>query len=164
MTNLYKLTIASCGAALLALALPVSAQPGPHGRGGAGDPGTRMVDRMTQDLNLSDDQATQLRAILSRYHSGASGDAMKDFREARAGLEGVIHDPAASDQQVLTAAKLVSARGEALAVQRHRMAIEIDAILTPEQRQKAKELKAEGWGRRGRPGPPPPEADSPDGD
>ena len=118
---------------------------------------------MTQDLGLSDAQATQLRAIVSRYHEGAFGDTMKEFREARSNLEGLIADPASNDQQVLTAAKLVSAKGEQMAVQRHRMAIEIDAILTPEQRQKAKDLKAQGWGRQGRFQPPPPE-DAPEGD
>ena len=148
MTKLFKTTLALCGAAVLGVALPALAQPGPHGHGGpGGPPGQRMLDKMTQELNLSDAQATQLRAIVTRYHEGAFGDTMKEFHEARANLEGLISDPASNDQQVLTAAKLVSAKGEQLAVQRHRMSLEIDAILTPEQRQKAKELRAQGWGR-----------------
>ena len=163
MTKLFKTTLALCGAALLGLALPAQAQPGPRGHGGpGGPPGQRMTDKMTQELNLSDAQATQLRAIVSRYHEGAFGDTMKEFHEARKNLEGLIADPASNDQQVMTAAKLVSAKGEQVAVQRHRMAVEIDAILTPEQRQKAKELKAQGWGR-GRFQPPAPE-DAPEGD
>jgi Spy/CpxP family protein refolding chaperone len=122
-----------------------------------------MVDKMTQELDLSDAQSSQLRAIVSRYHQGAMGDTMKEFHQARTTLEGLISDPASNDQQVLTAAKLVSAKGEQMAVQRHRMATEIDAILTPEQRQKAKDLKAQGWGRHGQPQPPAPE-DAPEGD
>jgi Spy/CpxP family protein refolding chaperone len=163
MTKLFNTTLAFCGAALLGMAQPALAQPGPHGHGGPQvPPGQRMLDKMTQELNLSDAQATQLRAIITRYHEGAFGDTMKEFHAARANLEGLISDPASNDQQILTAAKLVSAKGEQLAVQRHRMAIEIDAILTPEQRQKAKELKAQGWGR-GR-FQPPPSDDAPDGD
>ena len=163
MTKLFKTTLAFCGVALMGLAIPVLAQPGPRGHGDAGGPGPRMLDKMTQELNLSDAQATQLRAIVSRYHEGAFGDTMKEFHEARTNLEGLIADPASNDQQVLTAAKLVSAKGEQVAVQRHRMAVEVDAILTPEQRQKAKELKAEGWGRHGRFQQPSPE-DAPEGD
>jgi len=162
MTKLFKTTVAFCGVALLGIAIPALAQPGPRGHG-EGGPGPRMIDKMTQELGLSDAQATQLRAIVSRYHEGAFGDTMKEFHQAHANLEGLIADPASNDQQVLTAAKLVSAKGEQLAVQRHRMATEIDAILTPEQRQKAKELKAQGWGRQGRFQPPAPD-DAPDGD
>ena len=119
MTKLFKTTLALCGAAVLGMALPALAQPGPHGRGGPqGPPGQRMLDRMTQELNLSDAQATQLKAIVTRYHEGAFGDTMKEFHEARTNLEGLISDPASNDQQILTAAKLVSAKGEQLAVQR----------------------------------------------
>jgi Spy/CpxP family protein refolding chaperone len=164
MTNPYKATLAFCGAALLGLALPAMAQPGPHGHGGPGGPGgPQMIERMTQQLNLTDDQVTQLRAIVSKYHQGASGDAMKAFHDARANLETLISDPASTDQQVMTAAKDVSAKGEQAAVQRHRMAVEIDSILTPDQRQKAKDLKAQGWGHQGRFQPPAPE-DAPEGD
>ncbi len=161
MTKLLKSTATLCGLALLAISLPALAQPesGPRGHGGPGDhgPGRGMMAHMAEKLSLSDAQKTQLQAIMDRYHSGAFGDTMKAFQDARAHLEDLIGNPASTDQQILEAARLVSAQGEPVAIQRHQMAVEIDSILTPEQRQKAKELKAK-WSARRRDFHHPPEA------
>jgi Spy/CpxP family protein refolding chaperone len=151
MTKLLKSTTTLFGLALLAIGLPALAEPGPgprdhDGPGGHG-PGRGMA-RMAEKLGLSDAQKTQLQAIKDRYRSGAFGDTTKAFQDARARLEDLIGDPVSTDQQILEAARLVSARGESVAIQRHRMAVEIDSILTPEQRQKAKELKAERSARK----------------
>ena len=158
MMKLFRSAAMISGAALLALALPALAQPGPgfHGGPGGHGPGPEgMVDHMTQELGLSDAQKSQLRAILDKYHSGEFGDTMKAFHDSRAQLETLVHDPAATDQQVLDAARQAGAQGEKVAIQHHRMAVEINAILTPEQRDKAKQLMAAGWGGHGHFQPPP---------
>jgi Spy/CpxP family protein refolding chaperone len=120
-----------------------------------------MVAHMADELGLSDAQKTQLQAIMDRYHSGTFGDSMKAFHAARTQLEDLIASPASTDQQILDAARQVAAQGEPVALQRHRMAVEIDSILTPDQRQKATELKAERrahhWNAQQPPDGPPPE-------
>jgi Spy/CpxP family protein refolding chaperone len=157
MTKLLRWTATLSGAMLLALALPAFAQPGPgpHGGPGGHGPGPGMVARMAEELDLSDAQKTQLQSIFDKYHSGDFGATMQSFHDARKQLEALIRDPAATDQQVLDASRQAAAQGEKMAIQRHRMAIEIDGILTPEQRDKAKQLKAQGWGRPGHFQPPP---------
>lgn len=146
--------------AVAALGLaPVLAQPagGPGGRrhGPGGGPGMRM-GHLAQALDLSDDQRSKIRVITAKYIGGALGDHMDALRQAHHKLDGFVQDPAATDAQVQEAANAVSARALLVAVDRHHMAVEISAVLTPDQRQKAAEL------RQKRPaGPPGFEADEP---
>jgi Spy/CpxP family protein refolding chaperone len=108
---------------------------------------------MAEELDLTAEQRGKIREITAKYMGGALGDRMDAMREARQKLQAVIHDPLATDEQVEQAAKAISSEAVAIAVERHRMAGEISAVLTPEQRQKAAELRQSARekraGRRG---------------
>ena len=121
-----------------------------HGRGG----GPGLVAHLTQALGLSEDQAGQVKAIVSKYMDGALGQVMHAMREAHGELHAVVVDPAATDDLVGAKAGAVSALVSQAAIEHHHMAIEISAVLTPEQRQKAVQLLQNMRDRRW--GPPSP--------
>jgi len=139
-------------AALALASPPIAAQGfgppahGPH-RSGA-DP----IVHMMQELGLDDAQMTQVKAVTAKYMDGSLGDAMDRSREARLAVQKLVHDVTAKDDQVREAAAVVAALEAQSAVQHHRMAIEISAILTAEQRAKLQELFANMAERHG--GPP----------
>ena len=109
-------------------------------RASDGDAG--HVLHMAKVLELTDAQTSQIESILASHKEGAPGGARASMREAREALARTIHDAAATDDQVRDAAATVAALESQLAVKRHRMAIEIAAVLTPEQRAKLAELRA----------------------
>jgi len=154
MTMKLKPVAVLCAMALLYGALPAFSQPEP----GSSDPaereslppGPRMMDRLADKLELSEAQRGQLKEILARYRSGSQGDGFKALHQARTQLESLVRDPSANEQQVLEAARALSTQAEQSALQRHRMSVDIDSILTDAQRQKAKELRAEEAGKTGR--------------
>jgi len=145
VTGTLKITMITGVIALMAGTFGVLARQGPAARGGEErfDRGHGRMARMAYELDLNDEQRVQFREIFHRYHSNELGELKRTVREARRELRGVIHDPAAGEPQVLEAARKVSAQAEQLALMRHRMTIEIDAILTEEQRQRAKKLHKE---------------------
>jgi len=110
-------------------------------RGGGGRHGQARGERLAEELGLSPEQRTQMRSIMDKYRSGAMGDHLRDLRQARADLRTAIHDVKATDAQVQDAARSVASHQAFVAVERHRMAIEMDRILTPEQKAKAAELR-----------------------
>jgi len=142
------------GLALGALAV-VPASLAARGEGGR----HARAERLADELGLSPEQRSQMRAIHDKYRAGALGDHMRDLRESRADLRAAIHDVKATDVQVQDAARSVASHEAFVAVERHRMAIEMDRILTPEQRQKAAELRQQR-GKRGERGPGGPEGES----
>lgn len=148
---------------LFALALaPAIAQQGggpPHrgmhgGPGGDGQGMGMMMGRFADEIGLTADQRAQMRAITAKYMGGDLGTAMDSLRAAHKALATSIHDATATDDQVTAAAKQVSALDEKIAVIRHHMANEINAILTPDQQKKAQELHSQM--PMGGPGGPPP--------
>ena len=110
-------------------------------RGEGGRHGHARGERLAKELGLSPEQRTQMRSIMDKYRSGAMGDHLRDLRQARADLRTAIHDVRATDAQVQDAARSVASHEAFVAVERHRMAIEMDRILTPEQKAKAAELR-----------------------
>ena len=146
-------TAAFAAATALALAtLPAAAQgfgPPGHSHGhGDGNP----ILHMTKELGLSDAQTTQVKSITAKYMDGALGQAMDATREARLTVQKTVHDVNATDDQVREAASVVAALDSQIAVQHHQMAIEISAILTPDQRAKLAEMFATMAERHGGPG------------
>lgn len=123
--------------ALGALAVPATLAA----RSGGGRHGQARGERLADALGLSPEQRTQMRSITDKYRSGAMGDHLRDLRQARADLRTAIQDVKATDAQVQDAARSVASHQAFVAVERHRMAIEIDRILTPEQKTKAAELR-----------------------
>jgi Spy/CpxP family protein refolding chaperone len=119
-------------------------------RGGGKRFGPGRMARMAEALELTTEQRAQMREVVEKYRGGALGDHRQALREARAQLRAVIHDVSATDAQVQEAAREVSSHAGFVAVERHRMAIEMDRILTEEQKEKAAELRQRRWeGRRG---------------
>jgi Spy/CpxP family protein refolding chaperone len=139
-------------AALALAALPAAAQgfgPPGHGRGpGAGNPMLHMM----KELDLSEAQTAQVKAITSKYMDGALGEAMGSMHQARATVQRTIHDVATTDDQVREAAAVVAVLESQIAVQHHQMAVEISAVLTPDQRAELQEMFANVAERRH--GPP----------
>jgi len=127
-------------ATALALAVPYAAHA--DGRLEHAPSDADHVFHMAKVLGLSDAQTTQIEAILASHKDGPPGGAKASMREAREALARTIHDATATDDQVRDAAATVAALESQLAVKRHRVAIEIAAVLTPEQRAKLAELRA----------------------
>lgn len=144
------------GIAVAALSLaPVLAQPGggPHRGWGHGPEGeTGMVEHLAQALDLTADQRTTIRQIVAKYEGGALGNHMDAMRTAHRALAEAVHNPAATDDQVQQAAATVATQSALVAVDQHHMAVEIYAVLTPEQQQKFATLRHETHGMA--PGPP----------
>ena len=128
------------GASALLLAIPAAAgHGGGHGPGpgpGHGPDGVGHIRYMAAMLGLSDEQTTRVEAIAATYMDGALGEAMKAEHEAREALAKTIHDLDATDEAVTQAASVVGAVELRLAVQRHRMVVEMSSVLTAEQRAK----------------------------
>lgn len=147
MTRISLILMTACTLAFLSLAhpAPAQAQPGapPHGRHGGDGPDGDRFQQMADRLDLTDAQRTEMHEIVSRYHSGPLGDAMKGMMSARGQVEALVGDPAATEDQIVQASKSAAALSEQAMLLRHRMAVEIDSILTDAQKEKAKELRAE---------------------
>lgn len=137
--QVLSLTLALCGA--LTFALPSQAEDtkpggGPGGRRGPGGPGGHRMDpeerlkQMKETLNLTDDQVAKIKPILEK---GAS--------EAKA-----IHEDASvqgEDKRSKTMEVMKSTREQ------------VNEILTPEQREKAKAEREKRGGPGGKRGPKP---------
>lgn len=121
---------------------------GPAGPGGPGGP--HHLRWLADELDLSDEQIEQIRGILEKYHEGELGETMESLRQARDDLRDVVHDPAASEDQVREAVAPIATLEEKAALLQHQVSLEIDAVLTEEQRAKAKELREQRPERPGR--------------
>ena len=142
-------------AAILAAGQAAAQGFGSHGHG-PGGPG--LLAHLAQKLDLTDEQHTQIKAILSKYMDGTLGDKLEAMRDARENLGATIHDAGASDRQVQDAVATVSTLEPQLAVERHHMALEIQSVLSAAQRAKLTQLREER-GERGFGPPPPPDGD-----
>ena len=143
---------------VLALSIGAFARQGRHGgHGGPGGPPfgppspERMLSRMTEDLDLSTDQVTQIKAIMTDEESKVSpyrakmADLDEQMRTATADGqfdEAKVREIATQQAQVLTELIVERKRGESRTY----------AVLTTEQRQRFEELRKAG------PPPPPPGA------
>jgi len=118
--------------------------PGPgygmhHGRGGFGPMGGIL-----RQLDLTTEQRDQVRDIMDQAMNGELGQLMRDHREKQDQLRQLIHDPLADAGAISAAVQNVTADAEALALARHRLVISVFDVLTPEQREQAQELMAQG--------------------
>jgi protein CpxP len=138
---------------------------GPGMRGGPGGGPFGMAGLPLRELDLTDAQREQVKAIMAshRDEQKATGDKMMAARKA-------LHDAIAADvfdeAAVRAAAGAVAALDADAAVLQAKIHGEVFAILTPEQVKKAKELRSEmedrmkegrgrGRGMHPRPMPPP---------
>jgi Spy/CpxP family protein refolding chaperone len=131
--------------ALLAGGLAI-AGPGRDGHR-TGRMGMRL-DRMARQLDLTDAQRARIREIFEEHRDSALGDAAAKSRASRSALRTLIHDPEANEQAIRDAATRASRSDADLAVERHRALAEAFKVLTPEQQEKAKQLREQRAARR----------------
>jgi Spy/CpxP family protein refolding chaperone len=138
--SLGMLTI---GAALVALAAaPTLAGPGWHGpRHGGPMGGPHPLHGIADALDLTDAQREQIRGIWESHLEGELGEVLAQLRDAHDTVRDLVHDANATDEQVAQAARAATEPAIRAAVLRHNMVLEIDALLTPEQREKAAMLR-----------------------
>lgn len=122
---------------MLVLPMALAAQPrGPQGRGGFdGGPG-----QMLRELDLSDAQREQVRAIFEETRSTGT---MERMMEARKALQDAVESGTADEGTLRQLAyDLGQVEGDA-AVERARIHARVQEILTPEQREELQTLKQE---------------------
>lgn len=137
MTSLLR------SALMLALGmLPLAAQPGP-------DRGPRM-ERIGQALHLTEVQKASIRSIRDKHHQDLilRRDAV---RHARIDLRTALQDAATPETRLRTLYDKASAARFDMILARRSVRLEVQAVLTPEQRALASEWReraqARRWGR-----------------
>ena len=123
----------------LAAVNPVAAR-GPHEGGGLFAPSFKMA-RMARHLDLSDEQRTQVKVIRdsTRPEADRFADAMLENREAMKRLQ---QSGAFDEAQVREVAERRGALIVEMTVLKARVHSQIQAILTPEQRERMQEMRA----------------------
>lgn len=106
------------------------------------------IESMTEHLGLTPDQQVQVRAILDQAQP-----ALKDLRdkmgENRKQLQALTQAEAADEAAVRALADQQGKLKAEMIVQRSRMQVEINKVLTPEQREQWKDMRpSEGWGHK----------------
>jgi len=143
MTNKFKLFLPLSGiVAVIGMASAASAFDGGcnHGQRFDGGRHGNVVERMQSELQLSDEQTRQIRAIFKTSRE-ESKKQRSEHRELRKSLMQL--DPSSPDY-MQQADQLARRQAEAVANKirmRARTRQQIHAILTPEQREKARELR-----------------------
>jgi len=135
-TSSWTTTLIFGAAAVLAVACANIAYACPAG----GEGGMRHMQRMADDLKLSDQQRQQFKQIHSEGH--ASGKALHDVLQANRKAMRKL-DPGSADYHAQVV-KLAAEKGELvkqMVIQHAEMRAKVYAILTPEQRKMAKEMK-----------------------
>lgn len=95
----------------------------------------RILQRLAQKLNLTDDQKTQIKAILSADKDKLAG-LSGQLHEARQNLRTAIHASDANETTVRAASAKVASVEADFAVERMQLYGKIAPILTHEQRRK----------------------------
>jgi protein CpxP len=122
--------------ALVALTmLPALAQPAPRQR-----LREHRQARVALALNLTEAQKTSLKALREK-HEAALTAKREALRDAQGALRKALQDPAASEAQLRPLHERASAARFELLLAARSLRLERRAILTPEQREKAAELR-----------------------
>jgi Spy/CpxP family protein refolding chaperone len=161
--NFSKIGLAALAAAAVLLPLAVLAQPPGHGghRGPGGHGGMERhhgaahgLHHLFQELDLTDAQKDQVKTLFSGAKED-SQEAREAYRDARKALHEAIHAEAFNEAAIRQAAASVATFEANRAVARAELFQEILKVLTPEQRQKLAEIRAdrqerfEEWGEEG---------------
>jgi periplasmic protein CpxP/Spy len=138
----------------LGFAKPADPPPGPMGPGGP-DP-EMMLDRLTEKLDLSDQQRQDLAGIFAS-HKEAMRATFAKMKDARDALDQAIHADTFDETAIRDASAAVAAVEANGAVERGKLFQQVKGILTPEQLQKFEEMrqnrKERMHDRHGRGGP-----------
>lgn len=130
------------------VAVPEGGFPGKHGKTGSG----KHFARMAKELDLTEEQQEQIRAILQTERQKAA-PLRKQLAENREQIRKAAEAQPFDEAAVRALAASQNATRVELVVSRARAKSQVFALLTPEQRELAKKFRAEGKGRHGhRPG------------
>jgi len=110
-------------------------------------PGIRGLKTMIQ-LDLSDSQKSKILSIIEKYENERES-LKRRLREAREEFTGVLESETFNEGEVREALRRRAPIREELQVMSLKMTAELKTVLTPEQRQLFKELRAQrkGWMR-----------------
>ena len=117
---------------------PGQGRGGPVGRAGMG--GGDMQGRMMGQLDLTEEQQKQIKSIREENKTQTQ-EAQQAVRKTNAVLQEAIES--GSDEEILAAGKALGEAYGKQGVLRAQTARKIEAVLTPEQQAKMKELKAQ---------------------
>lgn len=143
------------GATVFALGHGLRGQGKGYGRGEGRRHGD-MIEHMSRELNLTDAQKQQAKAIIDSTESTAAGIHTK-LDEIRKQLDAATANGQFDETQVRSLASQKAQLDADMLVEHLRAKSQVFAILTPEQRTKAEEMHKRGGrgGHHRRPGPPP---------
>jgi Spy/CpxP family protein refolding chaperone len=149
------------GAALFAVGVGAQQQGEPHGgRGGfPGFPGGPPIDRMAQALGLTDEQKTQIQQIMTAERQ-VTEPLMKQLGDKHKQIDDATANGQFNEETVRALALQEGQITAELTVEHERAKAKIYNLLTPEQREKAKQMHGPFGGPGRRPGPPPAPPDS----
>jgi len=140
-----KILIATAVVLSLAAGLAITAvAQGRHGK--FGRHGDWMLRHMTKELNLTDAQQTQIKSILQAEKTKIQ-PLMKQLRDNRQAADSNVSG-AFDENQARTFANQQAQIMSNLMVEKQRTRSQIYAVLTPDQRAKAKQLMQERQQRR----------------
>jgi Spy/CpxP family protein refolding chaperone len=128
-----------------------------HGHPGHGEPMMHMLSQ----LNLSDDQKTQVHAVFEDEHSRMA-PLKEGSMKAHHALEQAIHAPTFDESAIRAAAAQAGAAEGELSVEKGRMLSRIRALLTPDQQKQMEALHEQMSQRHGRWGDAPDDPSDPE--
>jgi protein CpxP len=135
-----KVVIAGAALAVVAaLGAGVAAQGDGHGRRGGFGPGRGFPGMAA--LELTDTQREQVRDVMQR-HGGEMKATGTQLHEAHAAQRAAVETVPVNEGLVRSTSQTLATAQTEMALLRARIHGEIWSLLTPEQQQKAKELKA----------------------
>ena len=143
MTVIQKTKMAAITAAVgMVMGLGTAALAQPHGDAGGAHRGMRGGFHGLRQLGLSDEQRQEVRRIMELHKAErqAIGERLRQARRAQS--EAVMAVPVDESAVRARSAELAKTESDA-AVLRARMHAEVYNVLTPEQQEKAKALRAE---------------------
>ena len=114
------------------MALPLAAQPGPDS--------SHHAERIGQRLQLTEAQKANILAIRDKHRSDLvqRRDAVK---HARIDLQSALQDPGTPEPRLRALYDKASAARFDMILARRSVRLEVQAVLTPEQRAKAAEMR-----------------------
>lgn len=116
---------------------------------GPGRPGRRPgLESMREELGLSDQQVDELRSLFSQHHKGAIRQRA-DLQVARVELQELIHATNLDEKAIAAKVKAVADLQAAALRARVDGQLAVQKVLTPEQREKLRDLKPGFRGGRG---------------
>jgi Spy/CpxP family protein refolding chaperone len=137
MTRKTQTIAALAATALLVPALLLAAGRGPRAQGHG------LAQRVIERLDLTPEQVQDIREILASHKQELTVELTR-IKEARGKMFDTIHAETYSEPAIRNAATAAGRAEAELAVTRGQIVQEIRQVLTPEQREEAKEMFADG--------------------